>query len=286
VVFEVTPDGTETVLHSFTGQDGANPLASLVIDAAGNLYGTTSAGGRAGDGVVFTLTKRTETVLHHFSGGQDGAGPASGLVFGRDGKLYGTTQTGGGSAACQGGCGTVFRTDPSTGRTVVVHTFQGAANGDGANPVSPILVGKGGTLFGTTYGGGSSTCRPGGCGTVFTLSKSGVAAILLAFDGDKGGANPEGGLIQDRAGHLFGTATFGGTSGGGIAFRLDATTEAETVLHAFGAGTDGSAPVAGMIFTPSGELAGATRRGGKADAGTLYCLPKAAAQTLPAPSTP
>jgi uncharacterized repeat protein (TIGR03803 family) len=275
IVFRLTPAGSETVLHDFTVRDGANPSAGLVFDHAGTLYGTTYDGGQAGDGVVFSLSPAgKETVLHNFTGGQDGANPVASLVFGKDGKLYGTTEAGGGSAACQGGCGTIFRTDPTTGHTDILHGFQGVAGGDGAAPVAPILFAKSGTLYGTSYGGGSGSCLPGGCGTVFSLSKAGIAHIVLAFDGAGGGANPEAGLTLGAGGALIGTTPFGGATGNGLVFRLDAGTGHEAVLHGFGGGRDGSAPVGGVIFGPGGGLFGVTKHGGAADSGVIFRLTK------------
>src|SRR5271156_6257968 len=120
IVFKMDQSGNETVLHSFDGQpDGASPLAGLVLDAAGNMYGTTSLGGTANFGTVFKLDSTgTETVLYSFAGGPDGADPVADLVLDAAGNLLGTTSMGGTS-----GAGTVFKLD-STGKESVLYTFS------------------------------------------------------------------------------------------------------------------------------------------------------------------
>lgn len=162
-VFEITHDGTETVLYSFAGGvDGANPVAGLIRDASGNLYGTTPHGGALGYGVVFKVSKTgTETVLHSFTD-SDGYYPIGGLVRDAKGNLYGTTEFGGSY-----GKGTVFRITPS-GVEKVLYSFTGGA--DGSNPLSDLVFDAHGNLYGTTSAGGSSNCF-GGCGVVFKVSQ-------------------------------------------------------------------------------------------------------------------
>src|SRR5205085_5585010 len=150
VVFKLAPSGTETVLQTFAGPDGANPIAGLIADSAGNFYGTTIVGGTAGDGTVFKLAPDgTETVLHSFQGGNDGSGPRSALIMDKRGKLFGTTSLGGSPAECNGnseGCGTVFELK-SDGTERVLHAFTGGA--DGGLPIAGLLE-KNGNLYGTT----------------------------------------------------------------------------------------------------------------------------------------
>jgi uncharacterized repeat protein (TIGR03803 family) len=121
VVFKLSPTGTETLLHTFTGPDGASPSAGLIKDTRGNLYGTTSRGGAHGQGVVFELIRCDSEpsgyefkVLYSFTGGADGALPRAGLVQDSAGNLYGTTQFGGATSTCHppNGCGVVFRVTP------------------------------------------------------------------------------------------------------------------------------------------------------------------------------
>jgi uncharacterized repeat protein (TIGR03803 family) len=162
MVFKVTPSGTETVLHSFGGAYGANPYFSGVVrDTAGNLYGTTTAGGANGFGTVFKLSPTgTETVLHSFANdGTDGFSPYAGLAIDTKGNLYGTTYFGGAS-----GFGTVFKLTP-TGTETVLHSF--ANNGtDGFDPYAGLALDKAGILYGTTLEGGAN-----GFGTVFKITQ-------------------------------------------------------------------------------------------------------------------
>ena len=234
VAFELTPSGgqwNETVLYNFTGgNDGAAPVAPMIFDANGNLYGTASTGGvgscgGATCGVVFELTPSgsgwTENVLYSFKGGkQDGGSPLGALVFDPSGNLYGTTSNGG-SQACNDGCGTVFELTPSanTWTEAVLHRFQGG--NDGAVPYNVALVlDQAGALYGTTLLGGRSACT---CGTAFKLTPGSNGkwnrSLLEAFDG-KNGSNPNAGLIFDATGNLYGTAGGGGSDGFGVVFEI------------------------------------------------------------------
>jgi uncharacterized repeat protein (TIGR03803 family) len=169
-VFRITPDGVESVLHSFgsgSGVDGVNPYAGLIEGSDGNFYGTTKLGGMhnlgtgQNRGTVFRITPAgVETVLYSFAGGSDGSQPLAGLIEGSDGNFYGTTSAGGANNS-----GTVFRITP-TGVETVLHSF--GSGGDGSNPYAGLLVGSNGNLYGTTRSGGSGGCL-GGCGTVFEL---------------------------------------------------------------------------------------------------------------------
>jgi uncharacterized repeat protein (TIGR03803 family) len=233
-VFELIPksDGTwtEQVLYSFIDNsgDGANPDSGVVMDNAGNLYGTTESGGNnPGDGIVFELKHSgsgwKESILYSFTGGADGGRPFAGLAI-HDGNLYGTTISGG------SGAGAVFELQPgSTGWTeTVIYAFKG--HPDGANPEAGVIFDKSGNLYGTTYSGGWRYCFIG-CGTIFKLTpKSGGGwqeTVLYHFNG-RGvgdGENPEAGLLQDAKGHLYGTAPVGGGAkacpfGCGVVFDL------------------------------------------------------------------
>jgi uncharacterized repeat protein (TIGR03803 family) len=170
-VFEIKTDGHEKTLYAFMcGSDGSDPLASLVLDPAGNLYGTTLLGGQFGLGTVFEVTPAgVETVLHSFAGGSDGANPVTALVRDKSGNLFGTTGEGGGSGCGIGeGCGTIFRLTPD-GTETILYTFTGGADGD--YPASPLNLDSAGNLFGTAVAGGMAGCDQGaGCGTVFKLT--------------------------------------------------------------------------------------------------------------------
>src|SRR5271157_918656 len=189
-----------SVLYTFTGSpDGAHPAASLLRDAQGNLYGTTSAGGDPactnGCGTVFKVDATgKETLLYTFTGGADGAKPLSSLVQDAQGNLYGTTHWGG-DPVCTNGCGTVFKVD-TTGKETVLHTFTGSP--DGAIPLSGLVRDAQGNLYGTTgYGGASDN------GTVFEVDTTGKETVLYSFTGTGGdGAGPDAGLVRDAQGSL------------------------------------------------------------------------------------
>jgi uncharacterized repeat protein (TIGR03803 family) len=264
-VFKIDPSGKETVLYSFTGMngDGRDPVAGVIIDNAGNLYGTTKEGGSTqcadtfGCGTVFKLDPSGhETVLYSFTGmNGDGANPVAGLTFDTAGNLYGTTENGG---QCVSGCGTVFKLDPS-GKETVLYSFTGM-NGDGANPVAGLNLDTAGNLYGTTENGGQCVS---GCGTVFKIDPSGYETVLYGFTGMNGdGANPAAGLIVDSAGNLYGTTLGGGSASGGTMFKLDPSGH-ETVLYSFtGTNGDGANPAAGLIMDSAGNSYGTTQFGG------------------------
>ncbi|HTT84676.1 MAG TPA: choice-of-anchor tandem repeat GloVer-containing protein [Rhizomicrobium sp.] len=165
-VFEIAAGGTERVLYSFTGKsDGGYPMAGVIADAAGNLYGTTETGGKGYEGTVFKLaTDGTETVLHAFSRKKtDGEYPWGGLVMDKAGNLYGTTRGGG-----QYGSGTVFKV-AADGTETISHSFAGGS--DGADPAAGLIRDKAGNLYGTTQMGGTGTACENGCGTIFEIGK-------------------------------------------------------------------------------------------------------------------
>jgi uncharacterized repeat protein (TIGR03803 family) len=280
-VFKITPAGKETVLYSFkgTGGDGATPVAPLVRDAAGNLYGTTEYGGTYGGacrafgcGTVFKVTPAgKETVLYRFTGTSgDGMNPWQGLVRDASGNLYGTTFNGG-----TDGIGTVFKVDP-TGTETVLHSFN-ANNSDGSNPQGGSLIrDSAGNLYGTTTFDFSQ-----GAGTVFKLDPSGTETILHTFSDGTGDGNwPYGTLVRDSAGNLYGVTNYGGTFGYGIVFKVDAS-NTETVLYNFsGNGGDGADPGGGLVRDGAGNLYGTTNSGGSAYFGTVFKLAKNGTETI------
>ncbi len=183
VVYMVDPSGNETVLHTFSGSDGANPISVLLFDEQGNLYGTTDNGGTSeicsgGCGTVFELSPSggggwSETVLYSFcpqSGCADGEPPSRGpLVRDAKGNIYGTAE-GGGIRNCAGGCGVVFKLDAG-GKQTVLHSFTGGT--DGAYPYGGLVMDSAGNLYGATLLGGDLECPIGGgqgCGTIFKVS--------------------------------------------------------------------------------------------------------------------
>ena len=263
---------TFSVLYSFTGgTDGGNPWATLIQDAAGNLYGTTTSGGTSGVGVVFKLDPiGKETVLYTFTGGTDGGGPFGGLVRDGTGNLYGTTAFGG-DVTC--GCGTVFRLDPTTGSETVLYSFKGYPV-DGALPQAGVVRDSVGNLYGAASGGGAY-----GDGIAFKVDMSGKETVLHNFTGGTDGAASIGDLVLDNSGNLYGTTFFGGGSEFGTAFRLSKTGKV-TLLHTFSGTPDGQQPHGGVIRDAAGNLYGTTSFGGATDWGTVFKLDKAGKETV------
>jgi uncharacterized repeat protein (TIGR03803 family) len=270
-VFKISAGGKETILHSFSGgPDGSYPLAGLVADSAGNLYGTTELGGIGcngqGCGTVYKITPAgTETVLYSFTGGADGSNPGSVvLVIDSAGNLYGTAGAGGDlTCGSQGlGCGVVFKIDP-TGKETVLHAFTGGA--DGSNPSTGVVRDSSGNLYGTLPIGG--TCR--NCGLVFKIDPAGNETVLYNFTQEE--VQPvlsASQLLLDPAGNLYGTTLYGGSLSDGTVFEVS-NQGVYTMLHSFN-GSDGEFPVSGLIRDNAGNLYGTTSQGG-ADSCSLGC---------------
>jgi uncharacterized repeat protein (TIGR03803 family) len=244
------------VVHAFRGRarDGANPEAGL-IDVNGTLYGTTEYGG-SGYGTVYSIsTTGAEKVLYSFAGGSDGAKPTQGDLLYMNGTLYGVTYAGGSNDQ-----GTVYSITSSGGETVL-HSF--GSGDDGALPQWG-LINVNGTMYGTTLGGGANSCGSvihRGCGTVYSISASGVENVLHSFVGGSDGAAPNGGLIEVK-GTLYGTTELGGpncpgTSPGCGTIYSVTTTGKEKVLHSFVGGSDGLNPT-GPLINVEGKLYGTT----------------------------
>jgi uncharacterized repeat protein (TIGR03803 family) len=258
---------TFSVVHNFTGgSDGGGPLSGFVIDGAGNLYGTTNAGGASNYGVVFKMNSSgVEAVLHSFNGGTDGANPEGRLIRDKAGNLYGTTTAGGAF-----GAGTVFGVT-SAGKEVVLHSFNGAAGG--ADPEAGLAMDASGNLYGTTTGGGTN-----GNGTVFKLVRPTAGGkwtekVLYSFGTGTDGTIPVAGVTLDSAGNVYGTTSAGGTYGYGTVFELtpSGTGWAENILHNFQDGDDGAVPYAGLIYN-KGNFYGAATEGGSGGGGTVFEL--------------
>jgi uncharacterized repeat protein (TIGR03803 family) len=290
-VFELSPASggvwTASILHAFgNGHDASYPLAGLVFDSAGNLYGTTMAGGEYGLGTVFELSPAvgggwTEKVLHSFGNGSDGQYPISAVIFDGAGNLYGTTNGGSGTTFY----GSVFELSPSAGgpwQEKILHAFKNNGK-DGMEPVGSLIFDAAGNLYGTAEVGGSCENCFEAAGAVFELTPKaggGWSEKLLHSFNPNGvdGQTPNAGLIFDSAGNLYSTTSAGGAHGtsgyGGIVFELKPAAGGgytEKILHNFGAGTDGSVPGwSSLIFDAAGNLYGTTEVGGSNDAGTVY----------------
>ncbi len=321
-VFHVQPrEGTaasnEQTLWTFTGgQDGSLPSAGLISDSNGALYGTAALDGAGGRGTVFRLnppaagsSNWTETTLWGFTGGADGGQPLGTLIADRSGSgvLYGTTRMGGAS-----NLGVVFSlTPPASGQgrwtETVLASFSGQATG--SQPTAALLQDDTGALYGTASADG-----PKGAGTVFKLSPpttpggSWSLSVLFAFSGGPEGATPQGTLVADAAGALYGTAVYGGASGCpasnwpyygeapsvtnvtlnapyvgpgqnrcGVAFKLSSPTGGsaawtQSVLWSFTGGADGQNPPAELLLQDNGTLYGTAPIAGEAYKGVLFEL--------------
>ncbi len=283
MVFRLAPNGTETVLFTFPDwkRDGCRPVAGLIADAAGNLYGTTEFGGSGqgchdqGCGTVFKLAPDgTETVLHSFAqDGVDGILPITGLIRDKAGNLYGGTYEGGAFWH-----GVLFKIAPDGGETLI-HSF--GAFDDAGNPDSLIADGRG-NLYGTTFSNGLAHCGAV-CGTVFKVASDGTESLLHVFSGGADGENPNGRMVFDRQGNLYGTAEKGG-AGHGTVFRLTPG-GAFSVLHAFAGGEDGNGPMGSLAIDKNGNLYGATEMGGgtgchKVGCGTLFRVAADGSETV------
>jgi uncharacterized repeat protein (TIGR03803 family) len=207
--------GTNSVLTLLTSFDSAgfSPFAGMVQGSNGNFYGTTYQGGTNDFGTVFMITPGGMlTNLHYFPGGNGGGNPYADLILGRDGCFYGTTYFGGTS-----GHGTIFKM-AYDGAITTLFSF-GKTNG--AYPQARLLLGLDGALYGTTSDGGAFTNASGfGYGTIFKLTTNGALTTLVSFNSING-AHPQGGLVQDREGNLYGTTPNGGASSNGTVFRLN-----------------------------------------------------------------
>jgi len=267
---------SQKVLYSFTARrgDGAVPLAGVVFDSAGNLYGTTTGGGSDGDGIAFELSPMpdgewAETVLHNFNW-TDGAHPEANLIFDSSGNLYGTTVYGGAN-----GQGTVFELSPAEGggwTEQVLHSFGEAF--DGVQPHAPLIFDSSGNLYGTTAG------HRGNYGSAFELSpaidgswtETTLCDFPVTLGGKENGWHPYGGLVFDAEGNLYGTTSGGGHRGSGSVFELTPSqdgTWTETLLASL-TYDHGDGPLAGLIFDAEGNLYGTASMGGASDAGTIF----------------
>jgi uncharacterized repeat protein (TIGR03803 family) len=278
---------TEKVLYTFTGgSDGGLPVAGLIMDESGNLYGTASGGGSQacggnGCGTVFELTPKspggwTETVLYSFSGGSDGWDPQAALISDSKGNLYGVALQGGSSACTYTlGCGTVFKLSPNgNGGWTETTLYRFIGGSDGQNPHAQLIFDKAGHLYGTTFYGGVPSCYANvGCGTIFELTPNAdgwTETVLHRFTGGNDGAFVRGGLILDLdEDKLFGTTEQGGgtgcySRGCGTIFSLSPskTGWTERVVYRFTGASDGAFPEAGLIKDVSGNLYGTTAEGG------------------------
>lgn len=281
-VYQLSPTSGFHTIYAFTGPNGSKPNGSLLVDSAGNIYGTTTGGGAflcdndtIGCGIVYRLSPPksggpwTQTILYNFSGGDDGWYPYSGVISDSEGNLYGTALQGGPSQ-----CGVVFELSP-TGNDQWTQQVLHPLTLDGCNPAGGLVFDGLGNLYGTAETGGAW-----GWGTAFELSPSPdgnwTYSTIHDFNSDgTDGAQPWAGLILDNAGNLYGSTRFGGAFGFGIVFELmpDSGNWTESILHSFAGGNDGANLFFNLVFDSAGNLYGTTASGGGPKGyGTIFRL--------------
>jgi uncharacterized repeat protein (TIGR03803 family) len=270
----LAPDATASSEHVYrdfkysAAGAGIEPVAGVVRDAQGNVYGATAYGGAANSGIVYRITADSQySVLYSFTGGADGSTPVGGLIFDGFGNLYGTTSKGGLNY------GTVFELSPpppgkKAWTLTTLHSFQAGA--DGAFPQGRVMFDFFGHLYGTTMQGGTSDY-----GTVFELTPGGPETVIYSFKGAGDGRYPMGGLTADASGNLFGTASQTGATGLGVIFELHAQGGSwlESVVHNFaGQPGDGDTPLGDLAIDANGNFYGTTSKGGADNLGTVFEL--------------
>lgn len=284
VIIPTAQAQTFTVLHTFTGRDGANPQAAPTLDRVGNLYGTTYYGGPGGDGLVYELAHVNSSwlmkPLHGFSRGGNGGGePYAGVTIGPDGTLFGVASSYGAYDF-----GTLFNVKPPAHACASVlcpwsdttlHAFSGysgGGEGDGASPYGNVVFDSQGNLYGTTELGGAYNG-----GTVYKASRSAGTwneSVIYSFGASENdGYYTYSGVVLNSAGNIYGTTYFGGTYNEGTVYELSPSQGGwtETILHSF-TGSDGCVPYAGLVFNQAGNLYGATDGYGCIDGATIFEL--------------
>lgn len=262
-VYELTPEGTETTLYTFSISDGSFPYGTLLLATDGYFYGTTEHGGANSYGTVFKITASgTLTTLHSFDN-IDGDAPQGALIE-FNGEFYGTTPNGGAFSS-----GTAFKITRS-GTVTTLHSFDGGA--DGGQPFAGLTLGSDGNLYGTTINGGANRV-----GTVFKMTPSGKVTTLHDFVDSTDGNFTLGALIQANDGNFYGTNEEGGNpsctnNGPGCGTIFEITPAGVfTTLHMFD-GTDGSYPYSGLFQATDGTFYGSTWYGGTVNRGIIYTL--------------
>jgi len=258
-VFEIAQgSGIVTRLASFIGANGQSPWGGVVLDSAGNLFGTTNGGGvGSSDGTVFEVAHGSSaiTALASFNNAT-GENPQAGVVLDSSGDIFGTTSGGGAN-----GYGTVFEIAHASGTITTLASFNGT-NGQYPNNAGVVLDSSG-NLFGTTTGGGDSSG-----GTVFEIANGSYAITKLAsFNGGNG--SESNGVVLDSSGDLFGTAQNGGTYGDGAVFEVVKDSGAITTMASFNI-ANGQYPRAAVILDSSGDLIGTTYGGGTNGDGAVF----------------
>jgi uncharacterized repeat protein (TIGR03803 family) len=301
-VFKASFDGSQwrfTRIYSFcvagSCPSGGAPRGGLIMDTAGNLYGTASGGGANGGGTIFKLTpqggKWRYSVIYSFCGEAnctDGSQPqyvtlayrgqASGVPYDGMSPLYGTASAGGMGAVTQDGAVFALTPNGKHWKESLVYSFCSQTNcNDGGVPFTGVAIDGSGNLFGTAAGGGQFQQGDDG-GVLYELKPNGAHwkySVLHAFCADRehdrcqDGSEPLAMPMLDASGDVFGTAIDGGANSHGVVWELPATGKF-SVLHTFCSKTncpDGAAPGAsGLVMDSKGDLFGATLSGGDAAA--------------------
>jgi uncharacterized repeat protein (TIGR03803 family) len=269
---------TTDVIYSFAGdEDGEYTDTDLVMDASGNIYGTSVQGGDFGSGTVWRLSPSgsawVHTVLYSFTGAADGGEPYKGVTLDAEGNLYGTAVTGG-SGSCEGGCGVAYKLT-NTGGTwtqAVIHAFTGGD--DGSGPGAGLTIGDDGDVYGMAPTGGAL-----GLGTIYRMhpKKSGKWAldVIHTFTGGADGIGGSAGRLVFRGRHLYGAATAGGVNGQGTVYELTPARTGEwgfRTIYSFKGQPDGGFPYGGLLFDALGNLYGTTYYAGANGLGCVYQL--------------
>jgi uncharacterized repeat protein (TIGR03803 family) len=268
------------VIYSFAGDDdGEYTDSDLIMDSAGNLYGTSVLGGDFGSGTVFELSPSgnswTHTVLYSFTGGADGGEPYKGVTLDAKGNLYGTAVVGGTGGTCvESGCGVVYKltNNGGTWTQTVIHNFRGP---DGYGPGNGLTLDAAGNLYGMTAVGGAS-----GLGVIYQVKPQSDGSWKLVVihnftGGNDGSSGSAGRLLLDSVGNLYGVATAGGFNGKGTAFKLSPTQDGKfkfKTLYAFKGQPDAGFPYGGLTFDVAGNLYGTTYYDGANNLGSVYQL--------------
>ena len=261
-VFEIAAGSTAiTTILSFSGSIGAGPHSALMLDAAGNLYGTTFQGASGDDGTVFEIAhaSASATVLATFDG-TNATAPWGGLAFDASGNLYGTTEQGG-----TNGLGTAFEIPSGSSHLTALASFNGT---NGSYPMATPTIDAAGNVYGTASQGGANNV-----GAVFEIARGSNAITTVASFDFTNGIYPVAGLTLDASGDLFGTTEGGGAHGNGTVFEITKGSNAPTILASFDSSVTQSAPTV-LTLDPSGNLYGTTYSGGPGGDGTVFEIAK------------
>jgi len=298
---QTAPAQTFSVLYTFCSQascaDGATPNPNLVVDSKGNVYGTTRVGGPDLYGTAFKISSTgIETLMYGFNSFPNGLAPQGGLIQDASGNFYGTGALGGltkiHSLCVDLGCGVVYELSATGVETVLFDFFdvKKGENYNGFRPYGSLLRDSNGNIYGTTAGFGAKTT-----GSVFELAANGSEGILHWFGSyPHDGRFPNGGLVMDSQGNIYGTTSLGGhygATGGlpssGTVFEIN-TAGVESVIHSFGGKKfvqNGLGPNAGLILDGTGNIYGTTANGGIATCGdegcgTVFAMTPAGVETV------